>query len=249
MPETRARTRPRRSEVRTAILDAAMEVFAAEGFDGASLNTIASVAGFTKGAVYSNFDSKDDLFLALIDRQVTRRSELVLQALTDVQGDQSTLAAAVGERLTHTIHADPQWQILFFEFCLRALRDEDVRTRFVQHRREVRAKVAETTETLRHRLGLTAMSAQSLTLLVMGLSNGLAIEEMVDPGVVPSTLISDMLTQMQPHPPALVAEIAQERQRQAAFRSERDAARADEQSLDVRQEQQDWDETLSDGLP
>lgn len=197
MAETTKRVRPRRSEVRARILDAAMQVFAAEGFDGASLNTIAAAAGFTKGAVYSNFASKDELFLALIDRQVTQRSEVVLESLTDVQGDRRALATAVGERLMHSLHADPQWQILFFEFCLRALRDEEVRHRFVEQRRQVRARVAETTEALRERLGLTAMSAEALTLLVMGLSNGLAIEEMVDPGAVPTGLISDMLTQMQ----------------------------------------------------
>ena|SRR5690625_2336894 len=200
MSQTTPRTRPRRSEVRERILDAAMEVFAADGFDGASLNAIAAKAGFTKGAVYSNFDSKDDLFLALIDRQVTKRSEVVLDSLTDVDGDQTALAAAIGQRLMNSIHADPQWQILFFEFCLRALRDEDVRARFVQQRREVRARVGRTTDTLRTRLGLTAMSAEALTLLVMGLSNGLAIEELVDPGSVPAGLFSDLLTQLLPPP-------------------------------------------------
>src|SRR5699024_6436815 len=146
------------------------------------------------------FRPSRDLFLARLDRQVTQRSATVLAALPALDGHQATLAAAVGERLTQTMHADPQWQILFFEFCLRALRDEDVRTRFVQQRRAVRAKVSETTEALRTRLGVTAMSAESLTLLVMGLSNGLAIEEMVDPGVVPTNLISDLLTQLQPQP-------------------------------------------------
>lgn len=202
MPEAKQRVRPLRSEVRTRILDAAMEVFAAEGFDGASINMIATAAGFTKGAVYSNFESKDDLFLALIDRQVTQRAEVVLDALAEVADDQTALAAAVGERLMRTIYANPQWQMLFFEFCLRAMRDEDVRARFVEHRRHLRALVSQTTDTLRERLGVTGLPPESLTLLVMGLSNGLAIEEMVDPGVVPPTLIGDMLTQLRSGPPA-----------------------------------------------
>lgn len=201
MAQTRARIRPRRSEVRTRILDAAMEVFAAEGFDGASLNMIASAAGFTKGAVYSNFASKDELFLALIDRQITQRSESVLASLQDVDGDQTALAQMVGQRLMDSIHANPQWQILFFEFCLRALRDADVRARFVEQRRAVRARVVQITDHLRTRLGLTGLSAESLTMLVIGLSNGLAIEEMVDPGVVPPTLIGDLLAQLHPRTP------------------------------------------------
>ncbi|BCP36313.1 hypothetical protein MINTMi198_16830 [Mycobacterium intracellulare M.i.198] len=56
------RTRPTRGEVRDRILDAASKVFAAEGFAGATIDAIGQAAGFTKGAVYSNFESKDELF-------------------------------------------------------------------------------------------------------------------------------------------------------------------------------------------
>lgn len=187
------RTRPRRSEVRARILDAAMEVFAAEGFDGASINAIATVAGFTKGAVYSNFESKDELFLALIDRQITQRADAVLASLADVSDDPQALVGSIGQRLMESVHANPQWQMLFFEFCVRAMRNDDVRLRFVEHRRVVRERIAETTAALQERLGITAMSADALTMLVMSLSNGLAIEEMVDPGAVPTNLISDVL--------------------------------------------------------
>jgi len=174
-----------------------MEVFAAEGFDGASINMIAAQAGCTKGAIYSNFESKDDLFLALIDRQISQRAEAALASLADVSGDPAALATTIGQRLMDSVHANRQWQMLFFEFCLRAMRNEDVRLRFVEHRRVMRKQVAATTETLRERLGITTMSAESLTVLVMSLSNGLAIEEMVDPGAVPRGLISDVLTHLQ----------------------------------------------------
>ncbi|MGF2952208.1 TetR family transcriptional regulator, partial [Mycobacterium sp. THU-M116] len=63
MPEVNAApSRPKRSEVRARILDAAASTFARCGFAGASIDAIADAAGFTKGAVYSNFGSKDDLF-------------------------------------------------------------------------------------------------------------------------------------------------------------------------------------------
>ncbi|HLS13339.1 MAG TPA: TetR family transcriptional regulator C-terminal domain-containing protein, partial [Beutenbergiaceae bacterium] len=129
--------------------------------------------------------------------QISQRAEAVLASLSDVPGDPSALAATIGQRLMDSVHANPQWQMLFFEFCLRAMRNEDVRLRFVEHRRVMRKQVAATTETLRERLGITTMSAESLTVLVMSLSNGLAIEEMVDPGAVPRGLISDVLTHLQ----------------------------------------------------
>ena len=63
-PRTRAQ---RQQETRAALLEAARAVFARDGFHGASLDTIATEAGFSKGAVYSNFASKGDLFLAVMD--------------------------------------------------------------------------------------------------------------------------------------------------------------------------------------
>src|SRR5215469_1395854 len=57
----------RRQQTREYLLAAAAEVFADRGFHGATLDEVAAVAGFTKGAVYSNFKSKDDLFLALLE--------------------------------------------------------------------------------------------------------------------------------------------------------------------------------------
>src|SRR6202789_707661 len=90
-PVKPARTRPTRVEVRERILDAASKVFAAEGFAGATIDAIGQAAGFTKGAVYSNFDSKDELFLALLDREFELRGAQIATAL---EGGGDTAAAA-----------------------------------------------------------------------------------------------------------------------------------------------------------
>lgn len=66
-------TRERRVEhTRTLLLDAAEEVFARKGFSGAALEDIADAAGYTRGAIYAHFGSKDELFLAAIERQRQR---------------------------------------------------------------------------------------------------------------------------------------------------------------------------------
>ena len=62
----------RREMTRQHLLDAAAIVFARKGFHGATLDEVAKLAGFTKGAVYSNFKSKDDLFLALLEQKSDR---------------------------------------------------------------------------------------------------------------------------------------------------------------------------------
>ena len=69
----------RRQQTREHLLAAAAEVFAERGFHGASLDEVAAVAGFTKGAVYSNFKNKEDLFLALLKESYDRE----MQAPTD----------------------------------------------------------------------------------------------------------------------------------------------------------------------
>jgi AcrR family transcriptional regulator len=81
----------RREQTRNALLDAAAEVFARRGFNGASLDEIAETAGFTRGAIYKHFEGKEDLFFALMDRlneqaleQFDHRFQLTRNAVRDV---------------------------------------------------------------------------------------------------------------------------------------------------------------------
>src|SRR4051794_38058500 len=91
--------RPRKDQVRARVLQAAGEVFAERGFAAASLDQVAAAAGFTKGAVYSNFGSKDELFLALMTDEVARRVEVVEAALRETT-DLADALAAVGTELS-----------------------------------------------------------------------------------------------------------------------------------------------------
>src|SRR5439155_20431113 len=68
MPVERWTRERRREQTRTALLDAAGEIFAQRGFGGASLDEIADAAGYTRGAIAFNFGSKEDLFLAVVER-------------------------------------------------------------------------------------------------------------------------------------------------------------------------------------
>src|SRR5271165_1914031 len=69
--------RPKREVVRRRLLDAALDVFAEHGFDTANLDQVAAAAGLTKGAIYSNFASKDDLFYAMMAEQVLAQVESI----------------------------------------------------------------------------------------------------------------------------------------------------------------------------
>src|SRR6201985_3920728 len=84
-------TRERRLEhTRSLLLDAAEEVFAERGFMAASLDDIASAAGYTKGAIYKHFTTKEDLFLAVSDRYWRRYFDNFAQVMSS--------ARQIGER-------------------------------------------------------------------------------------------------------------------------------------------------------
>src|SRR5258706_9199458 len=67
---SRVRTRPTRDDTRDKLFEAAARVFEEQGIGGASIETIAAAAGFTRGAFYSNFKSKDELIIAMLEDHV-----------------------------------------------------------------------------------------------------------------------------------------------------------------------------------
>jgi AcrR family transcriptional regulator len=189
-----SRRRTPRSEVRERILTAAMTTFASEGFAGATIDMIADAAGFTKGAVYSNFGSKDDLFFALLDAEVKARAALIARLTEQVgasEGPESA-AAAVGTALMQAIHENTDYQLLLIEYWLRAARDPQIRARFVKHRRTL---IDQTMKAIVDPaiLAGTGLSPEALTTVLVALINGFAIEEIVAPGTVPPDLLGTVL--------------------------------------------------------
>lgn len=195
MPKVKsAPSRPKRSEVRARILAAATSAFAKHGFAGTSIDAIAEAAGFTKGAVYSNFGSKDDLFFALMDQQIELRTRLVTEVARDLPQGGPQALAAIGERLTRAISENREWQLLFLDYWARAVRDPSIRARFVEHRRAVRTLMGGAVEQIARSLNIgIVLPTDLVSLLLLGLSNGLAIEELVAPGTVPTSLIGSVL--------------------------------------------------------
>jgi AcrR family transcriptional regulator len=182
--------RPRKEEVRARVVRAAAGVFAERGFAGASLDQVAAAAGFTKGAVYSNFGSKDELFLALMQAEVTARVDAVeqaLQATTDLPGALAVVGAELSRR-------DAGWQLLFLEFWQRAVRDPGVRESFVASRRDLRARIAVVVDRfLAAHPARAGWDAGTLTLVLVALTHGLAIEGVPDPDAVPADVLPRVL--------------------------------------------------------
>jgi AcrR family transcriptional regulator len=190
-PGVTSRTpRPRRAEVRTRILDAAAAVVAERGLAAASLDQVAAAAGFTKGAVYSNFASKDELFLALLETQVAGRVAAVERTLDTARTVPEALAAVSAD----LARPDPRTQLLAVEFWQRAVRDPSVAEAFAESRRRLRAQVVEAAAAFLAGLPEDpGWTPEDLALVVIALANGLAFEELADPGSVPPGLAARVL--------------------------------------------------------
>jgi len=111
----------RKEMTRELLLDAAIDVFAEKGYHGASLDDVADAAGFTKGAVYSNFTRKSDLFRALLERETARFSSALTQTVEAVPLE---LLPDVAAELLAAPESDEQTRTLLVEFWLAAVRDE-----------------------------------------------------------------------------------------------------------------------------
>jgi len=190
--------RPTRTDVRRRLLDAALVVFAERGFAEARLDDVAAAAGLTKGAIYSNFASKDEVFFAMLDDQVHRRVDVVHAALaTDrPDGRPPTTPHEVGRLLTRAFTEGREWQLVFVDFWLRAVRDPAILKQFLAHRETLRGVIA---ASVTDNVGATqpegALTADDVATVVLALCNGLAIEQYIDPRAVPDDLFGRVLAQ------------------------------------------------------
>lgn len=137
-PLTKAR---RRELTRTALLDAAEEAFAERGYSAVGLEDIAQAAGFSKGAIYSNFGNRQRLFLAVLERRNQRLLDAYARLIDGAAIHQASAADVAKLWKQHEL-TDQTSLILSLEFRLAALRDESVRELFGQFERETEQRIA-----------------------------------------------------------------------------------------------------------
>jgi AcrR family transcriptional regulator len=186
------RTRPTRDEVRDRIVDAAAKVFAAEGFAGATIDAIGQAAGFTKGAVYSNFESKDELFLALLDREFEVRGEQIATVLDSSDGDTGLAATALSRSVLDSVADHSDYYVLLVEYWLRAQRDPQLRERLIERRRAAAAqalRIVRSTDAVP-----TDQRLADLAQLVITLNLGVAMEEVLRPGTINPDVLTQLIT-------------------------------------------------------
>jgi AcrR family transcriptional regulator len=167
-----------KQQTRERLLQAARRVFVERGFHATTLDQVAEEAGYTKGAVYSAFESKTDLFLAIFEERIRRRAGELGRIAARV-GSLDELAQA-GERFwTATLRNEREWSLLLVEFEVYAARDAVLRKRLAGIRGVFRSAMCKTIEAVAAAAGEhLAVPAEELTVAILALGNGIMLESL-----------------------------------------------------------------------
>ena len=194
-------TSARRRETRARLVDAAAQVIAEAGVMGASVEQICETAGFTRGAFYSNFDTKDELWAAVLrdffesHLLAARQMTAVIPALPE-DADRETVAGFVDAAIEHFIEMqpdDPHWPIVNTELHLHALRTPEFRPVYIAIQREIEQQLidllAPAFESRGLRLSMPLAQAISLITAVHNAAElGSGLQEQPHPSVTAANL-------------------------------------------------------------
>jgi AcrR family transcriptional regulator len=176
----------RREQTRDDLIAAADRLFVEGGFHATSLDQIAAAAGYTKGAVYSNFASKEDLFFAVYER---RAAAAEAQMAEIFRGDAGAGLNRISVETSGRINRDDGWLAAFFEFWAHVIRRPELRGRFAEIHRRVQVPVARALERVAAERGVE-LPEEALRLAVASgaMQIGLALERLTQPDVIDEAL-------------------------------------------------------------
>jgi len=181
-------TREERKQLtREQLLAAAAMVFGERGFAGASVDEIAERAGYSKGAVYSNFEDKESLFLALIDQHL-RHDQALLKAIVDNGGPIGDALSRLDQFTEFSNDNEQMWTLLTLEFFMYSMRHEGARARLAKLYQAQRDSLASLIEKKSEDKRSALASSEAAT-LVIALGSGLAIQRLIDGKAVPDDLL------------------------------------------------------------
>ena len=182
---SRVRTRPTRDATREKLFEAAATVFEVQGIGGASIEAIAAAAGFTRGAFYSNFKSRDELIIAMLEDHVEQSIRRNLDLLARHQNLADFLDAL---KTMDRSRQDPLGRspLLHMEMILFVARAEKRRPELAKRLRARRKLIAEIVETTLKNSGNTPRNAEWTAAIVLALDDGFRLHRLIDPETTPA---------------------------------------------------------------
>ncbi|MFE0026341.1 TetR/AcrR family transcriptional regulator [Amycolatopsis sp. NPDC059021] len=179
--ETGKRVTKRRAETRQRLLEAALTVFAEEGFGRSTVEQICDRAGYTRGAFYSNFASLDELFLVMWEQ----RSQELITGMRTTFGELADTepgdVRSVVERLLPAIPLDDVWYRVSAEFTAHALRNPGLRRVMAAREEAILAAVIPYLEALLARIGRAVPDPMTLGHALIAVHDGTAVQCLMEP--------------------------------------------------------------------
>ncbi|MFB9264947.1 TetR/AcrR family transcriptional regulator [Bradyrhizobium erythrophlei] len=194
---SRVRTRPTRDDTCEKLFEAAAQVFENEGIGGASIEAIAAAAGFSRGAFYSNFKSKDELIIAMLEDHVEQSIRRNLDLLAKHNNLDDYLEAL---RTMDRSRQDPLGRspLLHMEMILFVARAEKRRPELAKRLRARRKLVADIVETTLKKSGRNgALNAEWTGAVVLALEDGFRLHRLIDPETTPPDSFLRAITDLQ----------------------------------------------------
>lgn len=184
----------RRAATRVHLLEAAGRVFARRGLNGASVDDVAAEAGYTSGAVYSNFAGKEELFVAAFEHEVARQVREVIAARDDAGADTPRArTAAIARRWMEFLEHRPEMFLLMIEYWAYAVRDREQRTGFAERFGAFADMTTRLVEEEAQRGGWDLpVTAREMAISLNALVYGFAIQYFTDPDEMRPDLLADV---------------------------------------------------------
>lgn len=181
--ESQARTR-------ALLLEVATQEFLAHGYTGTSLEKIAELAGFSKGAVYGNFAGKDELALAVLENHFFA---LLQTFVGEFAAGGGTIEDRLGvlEQWLETLLSDDAWQVFAVEFAVHTRRNPKIQQQLAERERMVRMAVTTLLSQQIQQLGVKpVLPPEQLGIVLVSVVGGIAVQRLIDP-TIPASLVTD----------------------------------------------------------
>lgn len=182
-----------KKQTRKELIKVASKMFAKQGFYSTSVEQVAENAGYSKGAVYSNFGSKDDLFLAVFKENQNEDLKKLEMAAMEVNTIDEFINM-VEQNHQYERKENQDWSILKLEFVLYAMRNDDVRKKLAPILEESRAQMRTILQSIYHVDDReVSISMNDLTFLLLSLDIGIGVQSYIDEKNIPENIFSEGL--------------------------------------------------------
>lgn len=175
MPRTMLDRFEQRKATRAKLIDAALDLFSSSGYDHATVDEISQAAGYSKGAYYFHFSTKDDILLELL-RMWTEDRNVTLAGIADEARTRDGLHESITGFFSYA--SSPRWPGVLLEFWAQAMRNQEVSKRLTEAYAVWRKQISEAFDIARS-AGVIAQTGSDAADVVLAAHDGFAVRNAI----------------------------------------------------------------------